>query len=48
VDDMEIHLVPIFLGSGERLFEGVGDLSGLRHARTVAAPGVTRLKFIRR
>jgi dihydrofolate reductase len=48
VDDMEIHLVPIFLGSGERLFEGVGDLSGLRQARTVAAPGVTHLKFIRR
>jgi dihydrofolate reductase len=48
VDDMEIHLVPIFLGSGERLFEGVGDLSELRHARTVAAPGVTHLKFIRR
>lgn len=49
VDEMEIHLVPILLGSGERLFEGVGDdLHGLELVRTVAAPGVTHLKFARR
>jgi dihydrofolate reductase len=47
VEEMEIHLVPIFLGSGERLFEGVGDLGELQHARTVAAPGVMHLKFVR-
>lgn len=46
VDEMEINLVPTLLGSGERLFDGVGDnLSGLDLVRTVAAPKVTHLKF---
>jgi dihydrofolate reductase len=49
VDEMEIHLVPTLLGSGERLFEGIGDdLHGLQLVRTVAAPRVTHLKFARR
>lgn len=49
VDEMEINLVPTLLGSGERLFEGVGDnLHGLELVRTVAAPNVTHLKFARR
>ena len=47
VDEMEIHLVPMLLGAGERLFEGASDLGGLRLARTVAAPNVTHLKFVR-
>ena len=49
VDEMEINLVPTLLGSGERLFEGVGDnLNGLDLVRTVARPKVTHLKFARR
>jgi dihydrofolate reductase len=49
VDEMEIHLVPVLLGNGERLFDGVGDdLQGLELVRTVAAPKVTHLKFVRR
>jgi dihydrofolate reductase len=49
VDEMEIHLAPILLGSGERLFEGVGDdLHGLELVRTIATPAVTHLKFVRR
>ena len=48
VDEMELHLAPILLGAGERLFEGVKDLGGLRPVRTVAAPNVTHLKFARR
>jgi dihydrofolate reductase len=49
VDEMEIHLVPTLLGSGERLLEGLGDdLHGLELVRTVAAPKVTHLKFARR
>jgi dihydrofolate reductase len=48
VDEMEISLVPTLLGSGERLFDGVGDdLHGLELVRTVAAPNVTHLKFAR-
>jgi dihydrofolate reductase len=49
VDEMEINLVPALLGSGERLFDGIGDdLHGLELVRTVAAPRVTHLKFARR
>ena len=47
VDEMEIHLVPVLLGAGERLFQKVGDLGGLELVRTVAAPDVTHLKFAR-
>jgi dihydrofolate reductase len=48
VDEMDISLVPILLGSGERLFDGVGDdLHGLALVRTVAAPNVTHLKLAR-
>ena len=48
VDGMEMNLVPILLGSGERLFEGAGDnLHGLELVRTIAAPKVTHLKFVR-
>ena len=49
VDEMEINLAPTLLGSGERLFEGVGDdLHGLQLVQTVTAPKVTHLKFVRR
>ena len=49
VDEMELNLVPTLVGSGERLFEGIGDdLRGLELVRTVAAPKVTHLKFARR
>jgi dihydrofolate reductase len=46
VDEMELHQVPFLLGSGERLFDGVGpDLHGLQLVRTVATPKVVHLKF---
>lgn len=49
VDEMELHTVPTLLGSGERLFDQVGDdLHGLELVRTIAAPQVTHLKFARR
>lgn len=48
VDEMEISVVPTLLGSGVRLFDGVGDdMHGLELVRTVAAPNVTHLKFAR-
>jgi dihydrofolate reductase len=47
VDEMDVHLVPTLLGGGERLFDGVEDLKGLRLVRTVATPNVTHLKFAR-
>lgn len=49
VDEMAIHLVPMLLGGGERLFDGVGaDMHGLEHVSTVAAPTVVHIKFVRR
>jgi len=48
VDKMDINLVPIFLGEGERLFDNLGlGNPGLVHVATVAAPGVIHLKFER-
>ena len=47
LDEMQLHVVPILLGSGERLFNGMKDLHGLRLVKTVAAPNVTHLKFVR-
>jgi dihydrofolate reductase len=48
VDEMEISIAPVLLGAGERLFDGVGtDMHGLELARTVTAPHVVHLKFVR-
>jgi dihydrofolate reductase len=45
VDEVELHVVPIVLGSGERLFEGVGPDLKLEQLRAVEAPGVAHLKY---
>ena len=48
IDELLIHLVPILLGRGERLFDGgADDLHGLALAETVPAPGVVHLRFTR-
>ena len=44
IDEMELHVVPVLLGSGERLLDDVGDLE-LEQVRAVEAPGVTHLKY---
>ncbi|HSD24942.1 MAG TPA: dihydrofolate reductase family protein [Solirubrobacterales bacterium] len=44
VDELELHVVPVLLGGGEPLFEGVGDLT-LEQLRAVEAPGVAHLKY---
>ena len=46
VEEMLINLVPIVLGDGERLLEGLGErLPKLELTDTIAAPRVTHLKF---
>jgi dihydrofolate reductase len=45
VDELELHVVPILLGGGERLFAGVGPDLKLEELRAVEAPGVTHLKY---
>src|SRR5262245_55106310 len=44
VDELELHVVPLLLGGGARLLEGVGDLK-LEQLRAVEAPGVAHLKY---
>lgn len=45
LDILEVHVVPVVLGGGRRLFEGVGPGVQLDLERTVAGPGVTHLKY---
>jgi dihydrofolate reductase len=46
VDEMQLNLVPVLLGGGERLFDGLGPGDpGLRLDRVVDAPGVTHLRY---
>jgi dihydrofolate reductase len=44
VDEIDLHLTPVVLGAGERLFEEVGDLN-LEQLRALEAPGVAHLKY---
>jgi dihydrofolate reductase len=44
VDEFELHIVPILLDAGERLFENVGNLQ-LEQVRAIDAPGVTHIKY---
>ncbi|HET7520234.1 MAG TPA: dihydrofolate reductase family protein [Candidatus Limnocylindria bacterium] len=45
VDEVELDVVPILLGGGARLFDGVGPDVKLEPMRTVHAPDVTHLKY---
>lgn len=48
VDEMELHVVPVLLGGGSRLFDGVGtSMHGLELVRAVGGHGVAHLKFER-
>lgn len=46
VDEIQIHLVPVLLGEGIRLFErsGIGKVE-LEKTRVIEAPGVTHLMY---
>jgi dihydrofolate reductase len=46
VDEMQIHLVPVLLGAGIRLFEGIGPgRVKLETTRVIESPVVTHLRF---
>jgi dihydrofolate reductase len=46
LDEMLISLVPVFLGSGARLFDDVGGVQPrLEQLETVEAPGVTHIRY---
>jgi dihydrofolate reductase len=44
LDELYLHIVPIVLGAGERLLEGVGDPQ-LEPVQVVASPAVTHVKY---
>jgi len=44
LDELYLHVAPILLHAGERLFEGVGDLE-LEPAEVVASPAVTHVRY---
>ncbi len=45
VDEFELHIVPLLLGGGARLFDGLGPDLQLEQTRAVEAPGVTHVKY---
>jgi len=46
VDELELHIVPLLLGTGERLLDGVDARHvKLELIRTLAGPGVTHVKY---
>ena len=44
LDELYVHIVPIILGRGERLFENVGD-PVLEPVKVIASPTVTHIKY---
>ena len=46
LDELDLHVVPVLLGGGARLFEDLGDAEvALEQVRAVEAPGVTHVKY---
>ena len=49
VDQLDIQVVPLLLGDGERLFDNVAtDAFELELVQAVDAPGVTHLRYVTR
>jgi dihydrofolate reductase len=44
LDELYLHIVPVVMGAGERLFEDVGD-PRLEPLKAVASPAVTHVKY---
>jgi dihydrofolate reductase len=46
IDEMQIHVVPVLLGDGARLFDNLGGAEiGLECTGVVEAPGVTHITY---
>ena len=47
VDEMRIHVAPVLLGAGERLFDDVDELVGYECVQLVSSPAVAHFTFER-
>jgi dihydrofolate reductase len=46
LDELDLHIVPVLLGGGARLFDDLaGAEIGLEQVRAIEAPGVTHVKY---
>ena len=45
MDEMELHVVPLLLGGGARLFENLGPSTSLQQVRTLEGAGVTHVRY---
>lgn len=45
VDEVQVHVAPVFLGSGVRLFDNLGDDVKVEPARVIESPNVTHLRY---
>jgi dihydrofolate reductase len=45
LDELQIHVVPVLLGGGVRLFADEADTVGLESIRAIQSPSVTHLKY---
>jgi dihydrofolate reductase len=45
VDEFQVHVAPVFLGGGRRLFDGMPPEAALEAERVLATPEVTHLRF---
>jgi dihydrofolate reductase len=46
LDEVQIHVVPVFLGAGVRLFDGIEpNAAELRPTRVIDSPAVTHLRY---
>jgi dihydrofolate reductase len=45
VDEVQVHVAPVFLGGGMRLFDNLGDAVKVEPARVIESPNVTHLRY---